>query len=164
MRILTFLHPYSIPAGQARLRKPNGDIQAVDAVPEWYWPRMERIVARTDVHLGGVFLYSYFTCREAEDGTLFNTVYSLSPSYREWQVIGRHHTAQDACEAHLAIRQAWWQGREEDRLPAFRNCEPSTTFEVPPHPLLSPGSGAGRAAATAPASGGPPGVDERQSP
>lgn len=95
---------------------------------------MERIVARTDVHLGGVFLYTYFTCREDEEGHLFETVYSLGPMHQQWHVIGRHHTAQEACEAHLAIRVAWWQGREEDRLPRHRNCEPSTTFNVPPRP------------------------------
>lgn len=113
---------------------PGGEIERVEAIPMWYWPRAERIIARTDIGLGDVFLYTYFTCEEDEDGAMFETAYSVGPNYARWQVIGRHVTAQEACEAHMAVRLVWWKGRAEDRLPDYRPCDPSQSFPVPPYP------------------------------
>ncbi|GGR12718.1 hypothetical protein GCM10008957_27050 [Deinococcus ruber] len=117
---------------------PDDRIVTVDVIPEWYWLTAERIVAHVESFMkGDIMVFSYFTCEEEDDGTLFHTVYSLPDAPGEWTVIARSRTLREAQEKQANIRAAWWIGADDQRLP---NPEddfqvPLLGFTVPRHPL-----------------------------
>lgn len=135
----TFLDAREIAPERRRVMMPDDRILPVDVVPDWYWHRAERIMGHVQDSLrGDVSLFTYFTCEEAPDGTLFHTVYAF-PDSLDWTVISTSKTILEALEQHATIRAAWWQGPESQRyatapdLPLLR--VPLPGFDVPIHPL-----------------------------
>ncbi|WP_409738162.1 hypothetical protein [Deinococcus sp.] len=137
-RVFTFLDPKAIAPGRARMLMPDRTVTTVEHVPDWYWKRAERVVGFADLMLrGDVYLYTYFTCEEADDGTMFETAYATPEDYSRWTVIARAQTAHEAQEIQATIRAAWWEGPEQHRYPpADRGLRiPPPGFTVPAHPL-----------------------------
>ncbi|ULH18099.1 hypothetical protein MF271_24400 (plasmid) [Deinococcus sp. KNUC1210] len=135
----TFLDARDIAPERRRIMMPDDQILPIDTVPDWYWHRAERIMGHVQDFLrGDVSVFTYFTCEEEPDGTLFHTVCAL-PDSAEWTVISTSKTVLEALEQHATIRAAWWQGPEYQRyakapeLPPLRVRLPG--FEVPIHPL-----------------------------
>lgn len=133
-----FLDPRPIPHGRKRMLMPDDRIVSVEVIPDWYWITAERIVGHVQNFMqDDIMVFSYFTCEEEDDGTLFHTVYGLPDYPGEWNIMARSKTLQEAREKQANIRAAWWIGPEEHRLPDpednFR--VPMPGFIVPPHPL-----------------------------
>lgn len=134
--LYSFLNARPIPTGQARMLMPDLTVRAVSEIPPWYWARGERIVAHAETGLRGeLLLFTYFTCEEEPDGTLFHTAYSSQDDFGDWTVIAQSATAQEAREKHAAIRAAWWVGSEQYRLPSpGEGVQLRPGYAVPVHP------------------------------
>ena len=136
-KIYTFLNPREIPEGQRRMMMPDGRIVPKEVIPDWYWSVGARIVGHTDISMrDDVLLFSYFTCEEEIDGTLFHTSVSLHDDPGDWTVISRSCTGDEAWAKHCAIRAAWWTGSEHLRYPKREQtiADLPVGFTVPRHP------------------------------
>lgn len=124
MSLLTFLAPRFIPPGRARMLMPGGQVQTVDAVPEWYWAESVRIIARTDTRLRhDAMIYTYFTCEEEPGAFLFHTVVAESVDYSHWVLHARARTLEEAREVHEKVR-AEYLGQTATPDPRSLNMPP----------------------------------------
>lgn len=133
-----FLAPRDVPPDRVRLRHPDGRVEAVSRVPDWYWWTSERFIGKVTVGLrGGVYLYTFFTCAEEDDGSLYHTVVVTPDDPAEWTLLARARSEQEAQEIHGTVRSAWWVGEAQYRYPnAGAGVRvPRPDFQVPPHPL-----------------------------
>ena len=135
---LTFLRPHNIPHGHARMRFPDGSVKAVPDIPDWYWRQGARIIAQSTINLrGDLLLYTYFTCEEDADGTLYRTM-CLDETYDvDWSEVARARTAEEARLMHHAIRTAWAitpPATHPDTPDPATLAEFLKTFTPPPHP------------------------------
>lgn len=109
--LFTFLSPTEIASDEARMLHPDGQIEPVTRIPDWYWKDRVRIVGYCDSNLRGeLTLITFFTCREAPDGSQFESIYATRDDPDEWHLLAKTSTLEDARALHAAIRQAWWIG------------------------------------------------------
>jgi hypothetical protein len=138
MDAFPFLAPHDVAPQRARMMLPDGRVTVVEQVPDWYWHTSDRFVGMVTAGLrGDVYLYTYFTCEEEEDGTLFLTVVMTPDDRAEWTVLARSRDRQEAREVHGTIRSAWWVGDEAYRYPRADSGlqVPRPEFLMPLHPL-----------------------------